>query len=459
MINNRGMLTIDELHLKAETEEIDTVITAFPDHYGRLLGKRYDVDFFLESVKNHGSHACDYLLTTDMPMEPVQGYEFANWNLGYGDFHLVPDIRTLRRAAWLEKTAIVMCDLENEQNHSPVKIAPRSILKRQLGDLESAGYHSFAASELEYYLFENDFRSASEKGYHDLTPAGWYIEDYHILQGTRTEHFTAAARRNLKQSGIPVESSKGEWGLGQHEINIQYAPSLEMADRHIIFKQCLKETADELGHSITFMAKFHQERAGSSCHIHISLWEKDNNVFVGNKDFGPLQASNLFGWFLSGWIRYVPDMMVFYAPTINSYKRYIDGSWAPTKMGWSYDNRTAGFRVVGEGNNLRIECRIPGADCNPYLAIAASIASGLKGIREKTDPPSCFKGDQYAAKNLQDVPRSLDEALEHFKKSGFAREVFGEEVVNHYIHFFQTELNAYKFAVTDWERNRYFEQI
>lgn len=459
MIKNRGILTIDELHLKAEAEEIETVVTAFTDHYGRLMGKRYDVDFFLENVKNHGSHACNYLLTTDIPMEPVQGYEFANWNLGYGDFHLVPDLSTLRIASWLEKTAFVICDLQNEKDHTPIPVAPRSILKQQLKNLEETGYHSFAASELEYYLFDDDYRSGHEKAFHNLTPAGWYIEDYHILQGTRTEHFTAAARRNLKHSGIPVENSKGEWGLGQHELNIRYAPTLEMADRHIIFKQCLKEIADEQGISITFMAKYHQDRAGSSCHIHISLWKEDSNIFVGNEDFGPVKGSKEFGWFLSGWIRHVPEMMVFYAPTINSYKRYLDGSWAPTKMGWSYDNRTAGFRVVGEGNSLRIECRIPGADCNPYLAFAASLASGLKGLKEKQDPPSCFSGDQYAAKDLRDVPRSLDEALGHFKRSSFAREAFGEEAVNHYVHFFETELNAYKFAVTDWERKRYFEQI
>lgn len=459
MKKNRGMLTPEELKNKAESEEIETVIVAFTDHYGRLMGKRYDADFFIESIPKNGAHACNYLLTTDMPMEPVPGYDFANWELGYGDFHLVPDLKTLRVATWLDRTAIVLCDLEDETDHTPIDVAPRSILRKQINQLDDLGYHSFAASELEYYLFENDYRTAHDVGYQNLVPAGWYIEDYHILQGSRTEHFTAAARRNLKHSGIPVENSKGEWGLGQHELNIRYAPTLEMADRHIIFKQCLKEIADEQGLSITFMAKFHEERAGSSCHVHISLWKDNKNIFVGNEGYGPVNASKEFGWFLSGWIRYAPEMMVFYAPTINSYKRYLAGSWAPTKLGWSYDNRTAGFRVVGAGNNLRIECRIPGADCNPYLVYAASLASGLKGLEEKIDPPECFEGDLYAAEKLPDVPTNLRDALQNFTRSTLAKEAFGKAAVKHYSHFYQKELDAWNTAVTDWEQKRYFEQI
>ncbi len=453
------MITRGELQQKADTEDIETVIVAFTDHYGRLIGKRYDVDFFLESVLNHGSHACDYLLTTDMPMEPVQGYSFANWELGYGDFHLVPDLATLRTASWLDKTALILCDLKRESNHSPVEVAPRSILKKQLERLSLAGLHSNAASEIEYYLFENSYRAAHENKYDNLTAAGWYIEDYHILQATRTEQFTAASRRNLKRSGIPVESSKGEWGLGQHEVNIRYARTLEMADRHVIFKQCLKEIADKQEFSVSFMAKFHEDRAGSSCHLHLSLWKGDDNIFPGDEDYGPVKASKEFGWFLSGWIRYVPDLMVFYAPTINSYKRYLKGSWAPTTMGWSVDNRTAGFRVVGKDQHLRIECRIPGADCNPYLAYAASLASGLKGMEEKIAPPACFQGDLYSATELPEVPVSLEESLRYFKNSELAKEAFGEEVVDHYSHFYQQEVNAFNSSVTDWERKRYFEQI
>ena len=456
---NKGILTLNSLKQLVDSEDITTIIVAFTDHYGRLLGKRYDADFFLESVIDDGAHACDYLLTTDMEMEPVQGYETANWELGYGDFHLEPDFGTLRKADWLPQTAIVLCDIRDINDHQPVFTAPRSVLRNQISQLNELGFQSSAASELEYYLFENDFREANELKYQDLKPAGWYLEDYHILQGTRTEFFTAAARRHLKNSGVPVENSKGEWGLGQHELNVRYALTLEMADRHVIFKQCMKELADQLGVSVTFMAKFHEERAGSSCHIHISLWKQGQNIFVGDKDFGPVKGSDEFGWFLGGWMKYAADVMPFYAPTINSYKRFVDASWAPTRIAWSRDNRTAGFRVVGEGRSLRIECRIPGADCNPYLAFAAALACGIRGIKEKITPPECFTGDVYAAKELPMVPMTLKEATHRFKQSEFVKSAFGEKVHQHYTHFFETEIDAYESSVTDWERKRYFEQI
>jgi len=455
----RGMLSLDELRNLVEAEDVETVITAFTDHYGRMMGKRYDAEFFLEGVLKSGTHACNYLLTTDMEMEPVPGYDFANWELGYGDFHLVPDLKTLRVADWLSKTALVICDVYSDKTHSLVSVAPRSLLKEQLKKLEKLGLQSMAATELEYYLFETDYRTAHENGYTNVIPAGWYLEDYHVLQGTRTEQFTSAARKHLKFSGVPVENSKGEWGLGQHELNVVYAETGEMADRHTVYKQCMKELADSMGLSVTFMAKFHEERAGSSSHIHISLWKNGNNLFVGKEDFGPVKASKEFGWFLGGWIKYVPDVMVFYAPTINSYKRFVDGSWAPTRMAWSKDNRTAGFRIVGEGSSLRIECRIPGADCNPYLALAASLVSGLKGIQDKVEPPPCFEGDIYAAAHLPGVPRSLKEATTLFSESAFAKETFGEQAVRHYSHFYATEVAAHEKAVSDWERKRYFERI
>jgi len=455
----KGKINLKDLKKKVAAEEIETIVVAFTDHYGRLTGKRFDADFFLESTAKSGTHGCDYLLTTDMEMEPVEGYEFANWKLGYGDFHLVPDMDSLRIADWLDKTAIVLCDVANEKTHQPVDIAPRSILRKQLDAAQETGYQCFAASELEYYLFENNYRQAHEQHYHDLRPVGWYLEDYHILQGTRTEDFTAAARRHLKKSGVPVETSKGEWGLGQHELNVRYAEVLEMADRHVIYKQCLKELADKMGLSVTFMAKFHEDRAGSSCHIHMSLWNGDKNAFAGKQSFGPVKGSDTFKWFLGGWMAKVSEVMPFYAPTVNSYKRYVDASWAPTRLAWSYDNRTAGFRVVGKGQSLRIECRIPGADCNPYLAFAASLACGLYGIKNKIDPPEIFEGDVYAAKDLPHVPRSLAEATEKFSNSKFAKETFGEKVVEHYTHHFNMEQNAYNKSVTDWERKRYFERI
>jgi glutamine synthetase len=271
--------------------------------------------------------------------------------------------------------------------------------------------------------------------------------------------FNAEARRHLKRSGVPVENSKGEWGLGQHELNVRYAPSLEMADRHVVYKQCLKELADRLGISVTFMAKFAADQAGSSCHIHLSLAHDGRNAFQGDHALGPIRCSDAFRWFLGGWIAHVPDVMVFYAPTINSYKRYQSASWAPTRLAWSHDNRTGGFRVVGSGESLRIECRIPGADCNPYLAHAAALASGLDGIEKKIEPPPIFEGDIYAARELPRVPSTLREANELFAASEFAKHAFEPEVVEHYAHFYASEVEAWDKAVTDWERLRYFERI
>jgi glutamine synthetase len=447
----RGMLKLEQLRELVGKGEIETVVAGFTDHYGRLMGKRFDAEMFVEEIARHGGHACDYLLTVDMEMEPVPGYRFANWELGYGDFHLVPDLATLRVASWLPKTALVICDVKSEKTHDYVAVAPRSILRRQIDLTGGKGYQAFAATELEHYLFRTGYRDAARQGYRDLEPAGWYLEDYHILQGTRTEDFHAAARRHLKHSGVPVETSKGEWGAGQHELNVRYAEALEMADRHTVFKQCLKEVADAAGMSVTFMAKLASGQAGSSCHIHFSLWKDGKNAFD--------QRSDVFRWFLGGWLAHVPDVMVFYAPTVNSYKRYVDASWAPTRLAWSNDNRTAGFRVVGTGAGTRIECRIPGADCNPYLALAASLASGLEGIRKKIAPPDAFVGDIYAAKDLPRVPYTLREAVDAFAASDFAKRAFGVEVVEHYTHFYRSEAAAYDKAVTDWERARYFERI
>ena len=455
----KGTLQLEQLRKLVGEGQVDTVVAGFTDHYGRLLGKRFDAEMFLEEICDHGAHACDYLLTVDMEMEPVPGYRFASWQLGYGDFHVVPDMGTLRLASWLDRTALVLCDVKSEKTGELAEVAPRSVLRRQVDAARKLGYQAFAATELEHYVFQTSYRDASRQGYRGLEPAGWYLEDYHILQGTRTEGFHAAARRHLKASGVPVENSKGEWGQGQHEVNVRYAEALEMADRHVVFKQCLKELADAAGMSVSFMAKIAADKAGSSCHIHFSLWRDGANAFPGSQQLGRAKVSDAFRWFLGGWIAHVPDVMVFYAPTINSYKRYVDGSWAPTRLAWSYDNRTAGFRVVGNGAGLRIECRIPGADCNPYLALAASLASGLDGMARKTEPPECFVGDVYAAQNLPRVPYTLGDAVKTFADSEFAKRAFGAEVVEHYAHFYRTEVAAYDKAVTDWEHKRYFERI
>lgn len=453
MSERRGSITLDELKQKADSGEVETVIAGFCDHYGRLMGKRFDADFFLGDVAGHGTHACNYLLTTDAEMEPVRGYRFANWELGYGDFLLLPDLSTLRILSWLEKTAFVHCDV------SEVSIAPRSILRRQIEHAAQIGCDVLAASELEYYSYRNSYKQAHQQDYRDLEPMAWYLEDYNLLQGTREEFFTAAVRKHLKASGIGVENSKGEWGLGQHEVNIRYSHVLDMADQHALYKQCLKELAEQLGISVTFMAKPAQGQAGSGCHIHLSLWCDGKNAFIGDKFCGPVQSSDEFRWFLGGWIAHAAELMVFYAPTVNSYKRFEDLSWAPTRLAWSVDNRTGGFRVVGHDSSLRIECRIPGADANPYLAFAASLASGLDGIARRIEPPEAFSGDIYAASALPRVPYTLEHAIDALEQSSFAREAFGPEVIEHYVHFYRSEQKAFESAVTDWERRRYFERI
>ena len=455
------MLNVSQLREATVSGDIETVLVVFTDCYGRFVGKRFDANFFVDKVAENGTHACDYLLTVDMEMSPVPGYATANWDRGYGDFHLVPDFNTLRIASWLVRTAMVLCDVVDPKSHQPVACAPRSMLRRQLDRASAADLQAMAGSELEYYIFDTTYRNAWETGFSEdsLKHAGWYIEDYHALQGTREEPFNAAVRRHLSQSGVPVECTKGEWGKGQHELNVQYSEILNMADNHAIYKQCLKEVADQQGISVTFMAKYSHEHAGSSCHVHISLWQDGQNAFVGDSTLGDINCSDTFRHFLAGWIAHVPEMMVMYAPTVNSYKRYQVGSWAPTRIGWSGDNRTAGFRVVGSGSGLRIECRIPGADCNPYLTYAAALASGLDGIARKLEPPPMFDGNVYQAEELLHVPTTLGQATDLFEASAFTREALSDEVVDHYVHFFRTEQAAFDQAVTDWEKRRYFERI
>jgi glutamine synthetase len=454
-----GLLSVEELRKRVSAGAIDTVLVVFTDHYGRFMGKRFDADFFLDSAVKNGADACSYLLTVDMEMNPVPGYKLTSWELGYGDFHLKPDFATLRVAAWLDRSAMVICDVLSTQTHQPVAPAPRNVLRRQIERAASLGFTAMGASELEYYLFEDSYREANDKSYAKLRPAGWYLEDYHMQQGSRTEPFHSAVRRNLRESGVPVETSKGEWGRGQHELNIRYAEVLDMADRHAIYKQCLRETADRMGRSVTFMAKFDQTEAGSSCHLHLSLWQKARAAFPGKKRLGAIECSDAFRYFLGGWIAHAREMMVCYGPTVNSYKRYQSLSWAPTRVAWSSDNRTAGFRVVGHGDGLRIECRIPGADCNPYMAFAAALASGLDGIERRTEPPAEFSGDMYAAADLPRVPTNLRDATDLFEQSKFARAAFGADVVEHYVNFHRDEEKSFDAAVTDWERQRYFERI
>jgi glutamine synthetase len=443
----------DELLNAVASGDVHTVVVGFTDHYGRLMGKRFDADFFIEDCADGGTHACDYLLTVDMEMEPVAGYRSANWARGYGDFHLVPDMGTLRRAGWTDGVAIVLADVIDDELHAPVPVAPRSILARQVADLAEAGYRAEAASELEFFLFRTDYRTANENGYQDLTSAGWHVEDYDLLQAARVDDYVGAARRALRTSEIPVENSKGEAAVGQHELNIRYCNVADMADRHVIMKQALKELADSRECSVTFMAKPDAGQPGSSCHLHLSLWEGGRNTFW---DDGP---SDTFRWFLGGWMHHLPALMPFYAPTVNSYKRFQPRSWAPSALAWSVDNRTCAFRVVGSGPSFRIECRVPGADTNPYLAYGAALASGLDGIRNRIEPPPEYRGDAYSDESLARVSTSLDEAAHRFATSPETRRLFGDDVVDHYAHFFSEEAAAHRRSVSDWELRRYFERI
>lgn len=456
-----GMLTREQLGDEIERGMIDTVLVVFPDMYGRLMGKRVTGRFFAEHVAEDGVHACDYLLASDMEMDTVPGYAFSNWERGYGDVHMVPDLSTLRRAAWLPGTALVLCDLDAEPDHAPVEAAPRRMLRRQIERARSAGFTVMGATEIELYCFDETYETARVKGYRDLETMSAYIEDYHIFQGTKEDGLIGAIRRALDASGVPVESSKGEWGPGQQEINLVYDEALAQADHSAIYKHAAKEIAYTQGKAVTFMAKWNERHAGSSMHLHLSLRDVHTGqpCFAGNEAFGPVKASTTFRHFLGGWMRYAKEMTGFYAPSVNSYKRYQAGSFAPTAIAWSYDNRTAGFRVVGTGPSLRIECRIPGADANPYLVYAASIAAGLDGIEQGIEPPAFFDGDVYQAADLPRVPSTLYRAIAALEGSEMAPRAFGQGVVDHYLHYLRTEQRKFDEAVTSWERERFFERV
>lgn len=456
----KGLLTLDQLKEKHAKGEIETVLVAFPDQYGRFMGKRYTASFFLDAVARDGMHACDYILTVDMEMDVIPGYKLSSWEKGYGDFHCKPDMSTLRQLTWLDRTALVICDLVNEKTHALVGPSPRAMVQHQIDRLRAAGYAGLGASELEYFMFDETYESAAAKNYENLKTFGNYIEDYHIFQGTKAERLNAAIRKHMDDSAVPVESSKGEWGPGQQELNFRYCDVLGMCDRHTIYKQGVKEIAWAQNLAVTFMAKWKTEYAGSSMHLHFSLWDKDikKNVFAGDKKFGPVMCSDEFRWFLGGWMQHIRAIMPFYAPYPTSYKRYLSQSWAPVYIAWSHDNRTAGFRVVGSGNSLRIEARFPGADANPYLAFAASIAAGLDGLKNKIEPPQIFEGDVYSARELPRVPSNLMEAVSHLEKSEMLKEAFGADVVEHYVHFFKVEQEKFDQQVTTWERGRYFER-
>lgn len=457
----RGMLSIDELKKLVDSGEIETVLAVFPDLYGRLIGKRIIGPFFCDEILGHGMHACNYLLACDMEMDPVPGYKFTSWSKGYGDFRCVPDPTTLRRATWLDRTALVLCDVYQENEDELVGVAPRSILKRQLERAAAAGLEPMGGSELEFFILRETYESAHRKGFDNLEAFGWYVEDYHTLQGFKVEGLVGEIRRQVDASGIPVEFSKGEWGPGQHELNLRYAGFLEMSDRHVIYKQAAKEIAIQQGLAVTFMAKLGEEYAGNSMHLHSSLWSTDKHEALFAAEHSAVAKGELpdtFRWWLGGLMRHARASTLLFAPYVNSYKRYRAGSFAPTKIAWALDNRTVGFRMVGGGPSLRVECRMPGADANPYLAFAATLAAGLDGLNNRIEPPPLFRGDAYSTQELPGIPETLPEAISEFESSHLFRQAFGDDVVEHLAHFARTEQRKFDETVTTWERRRFFER-
>jgi len=452
-----GLLSLAQLKEAVASGQIDTVLVCMVDMQGRLVGKRFQAEFFLDSAES-GTHACNYLLANDIDMEPVPGYKAANWAQGYGDFALKPDLSTLRVTPWLEGTALVICDVLDHHD-APVPHSPRAVLKRQIARLEAKGYKPFLASELEFYLFDETYESAHRKHYQELKTEGYYTEDYHIFQTSKEEGVMRAIRKGLQGAGIPVENSKGEWSPGQEEVNVRYDEALPMADNHVILKNACKEIAYLHGKSISFMAKWNYEMAGSSCHIHASLWDKAGKkpLFLDPKaEHG---MSELMCQFVAGQLKYADDITYFLAPYINSYKRFQAGTFAPTKAIWSLDNRTAGFRLCGaETKAIRIECRVGGGDLNPYLAFSALLAAGLAGIEEKLTLPEPFLGDAYGGKKLHDIPKTLREAIKALDKSSMLRSALGDDVVDHYLHTGTWEQLEYDRRVTDWELKRGFER-
>jgi glutamine synthetase len=442
------MLTLEELRDEVESGSIDTVVAAFTDMQGRLVGKREHASFFLDETAEHGLEGCNYLLALDMEMDPQPGYAMASWERGYGDFHLLPDLATLRRIPWLEGTALVLCDVAWEDG-SPVVASPRQVLKRQVERAREAGYEPMFASELEFYLLKESYADAHAKHYRDLTPSVPYILDYHVLATSYDEPLLRQIRNGMVGAGIPVESSKGEAWPGQQEVNFRYADALTSADRHVVYKNGAKEIAHLNGCSITFMAKPDHTWIGSSCHLHASLWRDGENAFAGQ--------SEVFQRFLAGWIACTRELALFLAPNVNSYKRYAAGSWAPTTLAWGHDNRTCGFRIVGHGPGQRVETRIPGGDVNPYLAFAALIAAGLHGIEQELELPPPLEGNAYES-SAERFPSTLREAIAALESGTMARAALGDEVVDHYLNYGRTEQRLFDEVVTCYERERLFER-
>ncbi len=449
-------LTFDQLKAAASSGEIDTVLVCLVDMQGRLMGKRFHVSNFLESAYVE-THCCNYLFATDLEMATPDGYASTSWEAGYGDYVMKPDLTTLRRIPWLDGTALVLCDIIDHHTHEPIAHAPRQILKDQIKRAESMGFTPMMATELEFFLFENSFDEIRRSGFRDLTPISGYNEDYHILQTTREEHVMRPIRNLLVEAGVPVENSKGEAETGQEELNIRYADALLAADHHTLAKQAVKEIADSRDHAATFLPKWHHDKVGSAAHIHQSLFSGSENAFYDAES--PLSMSATMRAYVAGLLKYSSDITFFMAPYVNSYKRFLPGTFAPTKIAWSVDNRTAGYRLVGDGTKgVRIECRIPGSDINPYLACASQLAAGLSGIEEGLSLDDPVSGDVYGMDDVPSIPHTLRAATVTLRESSMLRAAMSDWVVDHYTRAAEVEQEAFDAVVTDWEIARGFER-
>jgi len=450
-------LSFETLKQHVQDGTIDTVITAIADMQGRLMGKRFQAEFFLDAAWDE-THCCKYLLATDMAMNTVSGYRSTSWEAGYGDYIMKADLQTLRLLPWAEGTAFVMCDVIDHHSHEAVAVSPRAILQKQLERTANLGYKTAVASELEFFVFTQSYDDLRDSNYHTLTPISSYNEDYHLFQTAKEESLMRAIRTGLQGAGMRVENTKGEAEAGQAEINVYYADALTTADNHCLIKQAIKEIAFQDGKSVTFMAKWHHDKAGSSSHLHQSLQDASGTSVFYDAD-APLGMSQTMQHYLAGLLKYAPDITLAMAPYVNSYKRFAAGTFAPTTCAWGIDNRTAGFRLIGENTkNVRVECRIGGADLNPYLAIAANLAAGLAGIDEQLALPAAFEGNGYTESGLPSIPKNLRTATEHFDNSAMLRNAWGDEVVDHYVRAATWEQEHFDAVVTDYERQRGLEQ-
>jgi len=451
-----GLMTFEVLKSAVAAGHVDTVLTCMVDMQGRLQGKRFLAQHFVESAWEE-THCCNYLLATDIGMATPDGYAATSWQAGYGDYMIKPDLGTIRPMPWLDGTVMVLCDVMDHHGHHEIAHSPRAMLKKQIARAEALGLSPIMATELEFFLFARSFRQIAASGFRDLEPISDYNEDYSILQTTREEHVMRPLRNHLYAAGIPVENTKGEAEAGQEELNIRYAPALDTADHHTIAKHATKEIADQQGHAASFLPKWHQDRVGSSSHVHQSLWKDGANAFFDpHAEFG---MSDLMRTYMAGLIRYAPDMTVFMAPYINSYKRFSKATFAPTKTVWSVDNRTAGFRLCGEGSKaIRVECRIPGSDMNPYVAMAAMLAAGLAGIEEGLELQRPTTGDIYQASQGGEIPKTLRDAVDTLRHSKMLRKAMGDDVIDHYARAAMWEIEEFDRVVTDYEIARGFER-